>query len=929
MFKLFSAPARLVGTGSAVALSLSFLVGAGPSVADEQLESTAPAIVEVTDGDDDGILDAPDGSTASTGARAKGERVEDLSQRTESSSVFANADGTYTRRDFGATVRVKKSGKWVPVDYTLVEQSDGSYTPKASDVDITIDGGSAREAARVDFDDDTSLAFTWPKDLPEPTVDGGVATYRLSKATDLVVAVTGSGVAARIRLNEQPAADDPVFTLGLRADSLDLKQRESTDAIKLTNQDGETVGGTTQLLAWDASTDAVGDPTNVVELDAELSEGATSGDVTDHTLELKAPEGFLSDPKTEYPVTIDPNIRAGGVRDTWVRSGQTTAYGDDFRLIVGKVNPDTSSNTNPARTFLKFFDSRVDTEPKVKITSATLSLWQYYGYSCTDRRMLAYPVGAPWGDGLTWSSALPSMIWTNGTYVDDNRGAAGCGQQWTKLNVTSMVQAWSAGTIDNNGVRLQASDETVSAFERRFCSMDWDSSESICNTSSRSPVLDVNYRIELLSPASPLLPGETRELQVAGMNGIPESVGNGSAVITLTAAEWDASGSAVVYRADADRPEAATLSFTEGTAGPVSRTVTVGVSDDGKIAVTNDSETATGLYVSVQGWTNGSPEPLDDEEIDDPSEPSSEPRMSSKGSCGLPDGVLSVQDLPAGRSVVECDAIGRLVVDGDAGVTIPAVGEVASVSTLTEDGSGEDFAIAVDADGTIGYESHPAAASNGNVSAAAVSPDKCDDETYKKMDREEYNTYNWFIGDGKMPGELSRRATRRQYADAINNITDSYNGCKYKDSVSAAASYQGTTSWESDMTTKDGATYCGSRDGKSTWDAANIDTKGSGETTIAKTCGWTSPMPFANNDLIEADVRFNTTNFKFTKDAKKSCTDRFDIRGIGTHEAGHVFGLSDLKGDHKNLTMSGTGIRCNWSQRYLGKGDIRGLRDIY
>ncbi len=466
---------------------------------------TAPAAVEVTDSDGDALLDAPDGASASAGAKAEKQRVEDLSQRTESSSVFANPDGTFTRRDFGATVRVKKSGDWVPVDYTLVEQEDGSYAPKASDVDITIGGSGAREAAHVALDGDETLAFTWPRDLPAPSVDGGVATYKLSKATDLVVAVTATGVTARIRLNEEPAADDPVFTLGLRANDLDLEQKSATGALEITDQDGKTVGSAQQLLAWDSQTDRAGDPSNVVELDANLEQTSTAGDGTNHVLELTAPDGFLSDPDTDYPVTIDPNIRVGRVRDTWVRSGQANAYGDDFRLVVGKVDPDTSSNTNPARALMKFFDSRVDTNPNVKVTNATLSLWQYYGYSCTDRRMLTYPVGAPWSDNLTWASGLPAMKWTNGTYVDDNRGAAGCGQGWTKLNITSMAQAWNSGAIDNNGLRIQADDETLSAFERRFCSMDPISSESICNTATRSPTLDVTYNTRPSTPAAPVV----------------------------------------------------------------------------------------------------------------------------------------------------------------------------------------------------------------------------------------------------------------------------------------------------------------------------------------------------------------------------------------------------------------------------------------
>lgn len=258
-----------------------------------------------------------------------------------------------------------------------------------------------REAAHVALDADESLAFTWPQDLPAPTVDGGVATYKLSKATDLVVAVTATGVTARIRLNEEPAADDPVFTLGLRANDLDLEQKAATGALEITDQDGKSVGGAQQLLAWDAQTDAAGDPSNVVELDANLEQTTTTGDGTNHVLELTAPDGFLSAADTKYPVTIDPAIRVGRVRDTWVRAGQSAAYGDDYRLIVGKVNPDTSSNTNPARALLKFFDSRVDTNPNVVVTDATLSLWQYkFQRECKNRDGDPVEVQKTWVKGI-------------------------------------------------------------------------------------------------------------------------------------------------------------------------------------------------------------------------------------------------------------------------------------------------------------------------------------------------------------------------------------------------------------------------------------------------------------------------------------------------------------------------------------------------
>lgn len=479
---------RTACVGTAVVLGVSVLTYATPGFS--TTPAAPPAVVAASDSDDDGILDAKDTGSAAEAAAAQGERVEDLSQRTDNSSVYANKNGTFTQRDFGGTIRVKKSGDWVPVDYTLTKQSDGSYVPKASDLDITIDGGSAKEAARVTRDDGTSLAFTWPTNLPEPSVDGGVATYKISDATDLIVAVTGSGVTARIRLNEMPTEDDPVFRLGLRADGVDVDQT-ATGGLKITDETGKAIGSTTQLSAWDATKDAAGDPANMVDLDAELGTTSMNGDVTQHTLDLTTPDGWLSDPDRSWPVVIDPDISMNQVRDTWVRVGDTASHAADQRLIVGKIDPATTTNPGPTRSYLKFYNSILETSNNIEIISAEMGLWQYYGYSCADSRMYIYPVAENWNDTITWATRPLIKTGNGATHIEANRGATGCGTGWTKVNLTTMAKAWNDGTVDMQGVQLSAGDENYSSYERRFCSMNPDS-DTACSA-ARRPYLDVTY----------------------------------------------------------------------------------------------------------------------------------------------------------------------------------------------------------------------------------------------------------------------------------------------------------------------------------------------------------------------------------------------------------------------------------------------------
>jgi len=69
---------------------------------------------------------------------------------------------------------------------------------------------------------------------------------------------------------------------------------------------------------------------------------------------------------------------------------------------------------------------------------------------------------------------------------------------------------------------------------------------------------------------------------------------------------------------------------------------------------------------------------------------------------------------------------------------------------------------------------------------------------------------------------------------------------------------------------------------------------------VANTCWWGLPAAGVKNDLLEADVRFNIQNYDFTTDPGPNCNGNYyDIRSIGTHEAGHVFALADIGGPTK------------------------------
>ncbi|MFC8670668.1 hypothetical protein [Streptomyces sp. NPDC057199] len=110
----------------------------------------------------------------------------------------------------------------------------------------------------------------------------------------------------------------------------------------------------------------------------------------------------------------------------------------------------------------------------------------------------------------------------------------------------------------------------------------------------------------------------------------------------------------------------------------------------------------------------------------------------------------------------------------------------------------------------------------------------------------------------------------------------------------------------------------------SVWDGGNLKSS-----AVATTCSYTWSMPGVKNDLREADVRFNTHDYDFTNKLTSSCSNKYDIRSVGTHEAGHVFGLGHVGSGHSNLTMYANSFTCKTIARTLGKGEVLALRGIY
>ncbi len=524
-------------------LSIALSFGSDVPMARAEEPEPTPAVAEAplsADTDGDGTPDRPDLVSAAVTARVLNVAVEDLSQRTESVRVLVNPDGTSEQEAHAAPVWVKNAdGKWVDVDYTLVPR-EGGYAPKASPSTVLIDAGGAKEFARMDLPGGGSTVWSWPTDLPTPSVEGSTATYAVADGVDLLVTASAMGVSTRIRINSADAVV-PEFTVQVRTDGVELSQ---TDAGQLFFTDGkDRAGQTSTLTAWDGRLDQFGDPVEVVPVEATLEETASKGERTDQDLTLATPTELVDDPDVVYPITIDPDVAPQiASQDTWVRNGTTTIDTLSYRVLVGRIA--SHSNTNPAYGFMQWPSGEISGR---KILKADVHLFQYGAGSCASRKMNIHPLVGAWDESKVVYSNKPYGATDTGTSssLTKNVGGDGCAANgFITGDLTKMVQAWANGPANggfaNYGIQMNvpAANNNDVSYERRFCSINYDPTHTSCNSAARVPYLTLTYNS---APQAAAL------VSVSASRTFDGGLWTSAARPTLTTSASDAEASKVTY----------------------------------------------------------------------------------------------------------------------------------------------------------------------------------------------------------------------------------------------------------------------------------------------------------------------------------------------------------------------------------------------
>ncbi|MFE0276714.1 sugar-binding protein, partial [Streptomyces sp. NPDC058992] len=469
-------------------MSVALLDGASAVAAPRPQAPAAPKNPAVTQ--------AADIPSARVAARLSGKRVEALSERTETSTTWANKDGSLTTELTAGPVRFQDdaaAGGWRDVDLGLVSRSDG-VEPKAHPRGLRLAGKTGAPAASlkaaqaskaVDLvtlgEGDEQITLQWKGGLPAPKLDGTRAEYvNAVPGADVVVEATRTGFEQFVEIKQKPATEGYTYTLPLRTKGLKVKQ-QTDGSVLFTDKKSKKQAVMPAPVMWDATVDKVsGEHTNRAKVAMKVVK--TKGGVD---LVISPDAKFLADPATKYPVTVDPSTSSlGNVFDTYVQQGETVDWSTDTELDLG--NPGTVNGNGTPRTARSFISWNTEPIRDALVTDAKLSLWNFHSGN-TDCK--AYPWEV-WSTGASSTSSrwTAQPAWTakkaTSTETKGNPACTSAPDGWVNADVTTLTQEWASAKATRGHMGLRASSETVTAQWKRVNS---------ANAASNPPKLVVTY----------------------------------------------------------------------------------------------------------------------------------------------------------------------------------------------------------------------------------------------------------------------------------------------------------------------------------------------------------------------------------------------------------------------------------------------------
>ncbi|WP_307813131.1 LamG domain-containing protein [Streptomyces sp. N35] len=440
--------------------------------------------------EDDGLPPATAEQQASEKATETGQRVEVKPLTTETGQVFANPDGTFTATTSAVIERINRDDAWVPVDTSLVKKADGSLAPKAA-LDMTLSGGGDKAPmVRFERGGHTYEVFS-PWSLPVPEIDGSHAVYKSVRPdVDLVVQVLPDGFTQNLVVHTpEAAAGLKSISYPVKADGLTVRNQDGV--VSLVDAGGHPAFINSAPLMWDSgpaqtaaafAERAASDPVDAVTPPEEARTAVADMAANQDELTVVPDQGFIADPKTTYPIVIDPPTVAGklaGWTALWSNESDTTFWNTSHGLGVGY---DAYVDNKKVRSLFQF-DTRAVAGKK--ILGAEFSAFEIWSANCEKRNVELWRTGSissstKWSSKLSWSSKVDTVSAAKGH-------SSSCPDGLVEFDATAAVAYTAKAKSTTTTLGLRASETDAIAWKQSMSAKD----EYI--TAERKPKLSITY----------------------------------------------------------------------------------------------------------------------------------------------------------------------------------------------------------------------------------------------------------------------------------------------------------------------------------------------------------------------------------------------------------------------------------------------------
>lgn len=422
----------------------------------------------------------------------------------ETQDVYANADGSYTRRVHQGRVNFKAAdGSWTPIDTDLVRRANGRFAVAANDVRVEVAASAADPALiTVVSDDRHGVTFALQGAAPVAgVVKGGTATYPgVFPGVDLVESAVAYGVKGSLVLHSADAGNSWLFPLRLKGLTPRLAAEGDVQFVDAT-------GAVRQTIPHGFMEDSKVDPRSGERaFSREVTYALATGADGAPALRVSVDRGWLADPARVFPVTVDPTSMMGTSSTTYVETLVPGPHNSETGIKIGTWD----GGSHKARSFLGLtgFENSYAGQ---RMTSVTLSVFDSWATNCTSTTSFSVgQVTEPWSSsGLvnypgsaiggsttspvaigSWSGVAPSVA-CNNTSANRNVGAY---LTTGPLNVATFND-WIANKAANYGLALFTS-ETNSNYWKIFDSNVMSDYQPILNvtyTPDVAPVVDAIY----------------------------------------------------------------------------------------------------------------------------------------------------------------------------------------------------------------------------------------------------------------------------------------------------------------------------------------------------------------------------------------------------------------------------------------------------